>query len=348
MRPEFVYLAAMAALWPKVYGSASWRKSLEHVVFFGDSFTDQSRAHSIGNGTYPGKYYKTIYPPDDPAAEGRVSWPRYFGFYSDLPYENYAVGGAVCNNDLTPGFNVPAVSGGQLAWFVEDHVLSNGTGHIPPKLDIPGANTLAIIWVGTNDLGLHSLLAPNATEGRTYWPNIPPLTPAVPPIAAGNDNATTMLDLADCQLGSLQKLYDYGVRNFLLLSTIPLHLTKLYSAVDDPMFQYANALNALLQVGVRSFSQKRDARIEYFDTYRFFEEIYLNPDQYFNGTAPANVTGHCHQCPNATDWRYCGVGDCTLEERDSYMWWDELHPSEQTGRLLAREIVNKLEGRSAY
>lgn len=73
------------------------------------------------------------------------------------------------------------------------------------------------------------------------------------------------------------------------------------------MFQYANALNALLQMGVRSFSQKRDARIEYFDTYRFFEEIYLNPDQYFNGTAPANVTGHCHQCPNATDWRYCGV-----------------------------------------
>lgn len=30
------------------------------------------------------------------------------------------------------------------------------------------------------------------------------------------------------------------------------------------------------------------------------------------------------------------------------MWWDELHPSEQTGRLLAREIVNKLEGRSKY
>jgi phospholipase/lecithinase/hemolysin len=41
-------------------------------------------------------------------------------------------------------------------------------------------------------------------------------------------------------------------------------------------------------------------------------------------------------------------GDCKWEERDSYMWWDELHPSEQTGRLLASEINNKLEGRSSY
>jgi hypothetical protein len=54
-----------------------WINDIKHVVSFGDSFTDQSRAHSISNGTYPGRYYKTIYPPDDPSAEGRVSWPWY-------------------------------------------------------------------------------------------------------------------------------------------------------------------------------------------------------------------------------------------------------------------------------
>lgn len=76
-------------------------------------------------------------------------------------------------------------------------------------------------------------------------------------------------------------------------------------------FQYANALNALLQVGVKEFqrdlSDEDEGRVEFFNTYKFFEELYLNPQRYFNGTAPANVTGHCHQCPNATDWRYCGV-----------------------------------------
>jgi phospholipase/lecithinase/hemolysin len=41
-------------------------------------------------------------------------------------------------------------------------------------------------------------------------------------------------------------------------------------------------------------------------------------------------------------------GDCKWEERDSYMWWDELHPSEQTGRLVAQEVVKKLDGKSIY
>jgi len=30
------------------------------------------------------------------------------------------------------------------------------------------------------------------------------------------------------------------------------------------------------------------------------------------------------------------------------MFWDELHPSEQTGRLLAAEVKRKTEGQSIY
>lgn len=39
-------------------------------------------------------------------------------------------------------------------------------------------------------------------------------------------------------------------------------------------------------------------------------------------------------------------GDCEWEERDSFMWWDELHLGEQTERLLAQEIVKRLDGKS--
>lgn len=41
-------------------------------------------------------------------------------------------------------------------------------------------------------------------------------------------------------------------------------------------------------------------------------------------------------------------GDCIGDERDSYMWWDELHPSEQTGRNLAKEMLKKINGQSIY
>ena len=75
---QFYWLGLLQAssLFSLVDCAKPWKQTIKHVVLFGDSFTDQSRAHSISNGTYPGKYYKTIYPPDDPAAEGRVSWPR--------------------------------------------------------------------------------------------------------------------------------------------------------------------------------------------------------------------------------------------------------------------------------
>lgn len=76
------------------------------------------------------------------------------------------------------------------------------------------------------------------------------------------------------------------------------------------MFQNVNSMNALLRAGIselRGNIAKKGGKIEYFDTYRFFEELYLHPQQYFNGSIQANVTGHCHQCSDATDWHYCGM-----------------------------------------
>lgn len=40
-------------------------------------------------------------------------------------------------------------------------------------------------------------------------------------------------------------------------------------------------------------------------------------------------------------------GACTLvngTDRDSYVWFDELHPSEQSDRIVAREIKDALSG----
>lgn len=331
--------------------------NISHLTFFGDSFTDQSRSHSISNGTYPGPHYQEIYPPQDPGINGGISWPYYLSLYTGLPFDNYATGGAACSNKLTP-LGPPDVSGQQLEWFVQDHVLTNASRHGPVRLDIDGGSTLAIIWIGTNDLGIHSLLEPDNYTA--------PYAPAIPPLAPGNDNATTIEDLANCQLSTVTNLYEeYGVRNFLVLSTIPLHLTRLYAPIDEGtiywpqthdgkawnlnIYHMANALNSMLRSGIGGLThQYRQANVQFFNTYSFFEQLYLHPQKYFNGSMPVNVTGHCHQCPNASDYHYCGMGDCVGTQHDSYMWWDELHPSEQTGRLVAMEVQKKMQGRSVY
>ena len=38
----------------------------------------------------------------------------------------------------------------------------------------------------------------------------------------------------------------------------------------------------------------------------------------------------------------------TSEARDSYLWFDELHPSEQANRIVAREIVKGVKDSSQW
>ncbi|KAJ7157943.1 GDSL lipase/esterase [Mycena crocata] len=306
--------------------SGAWAKiTTKTVVLFGDSYTDQSRQHSIQNGTFPGKDYEEIFPPADTAADGGFQWPWYLGLYGNYTIWNYAVGGAVCSNDLTPLFSSPDVIGGQTEWFIQDHVSNNGTKH--QKLNMDPSEFVVIIFIGTNDIGISSFIT---------------------------DDQSPQISLADARGASFVN------------SLIPLQLTRLYANSSAPtiyfpgphdgsawnklMFNFVHSVNALVRSGVEALSRewRGSATVDVFDTYGFFEDMYNEPTRWFNGSIPANMTGHCHQCPDPDDFMQCGVGDCTIAERDSYMWWDELHPSEQTGRNLAREMSKKLAGTSKY
>ncbi|KAJ7030105.1 GDSL lipase/esterase [Mycena alexandri] len=330
-------LCYLLALAPRAWGKTTTKA----VVLFGDSYTDQSRQHSIANGSFPGKDYQEVFPPADTAADGGVQWPWYLGLYGNYTIWNYATGGAVCSNVLTPLSGEPDVIGGQTDWFIQDHVSNNGTKH--QKLDMDPAEFVVIIYVGTNDVGLNSFVTDNQSA------------------------TVSLADLAGCQLQTLRNLYALGARRFIVNSMIPLQLTRLYANISAPtiyypspphdgvvwnkrIFNFVHTMNTLLKNGVDALSQEwqGSATVDMFNTYGLFEDMYNDPTKWFNGSIPANVTGHCHQCPDANDFRQCGIGDCTLAERDSYMFWDELHPSEQTGRNLAREMWAKLTGSSNY
>lgn len=69
------------------------------------------------------------------------------------------------------------------------------------------------------------------------------------------------------------------------------------------------------------------------------DDIWHNPSQYLNGTVPYNVTGFITACGSAC---------ASSEVRDSYMWYDSLHPSEQTTRIIAREFVEIVEGHGTW
>lgn len=65
-------------------------------------------------------------------------------------------------------------------------------------------------------------------------------------------------------------------------------------------------------------------------------DIYNNPSNYLNGTAPLDVTS------------YVNLNGTVNASPDSFIWYDELHPSEQTDRVIAREFVDVVKGNSKW
>lgn len=77
--------------------------------------------------------------------------------------------------------------------------------------------------------------------------------------------------------------------------------------------------------------------------------MYTQPARYFNGTAPLNVTGAAVSCVYAANESTSSSGACTTAngtDRDSFLWYDELHPSEQADRVVARAVTDVFEGKS--
>ncbi|KAF8827851.1 hypothetical protein HHX47_DHR4000681 [Lentinula edodes] len=159
-------------------------------------------------------------------------------------------------------------------------------------------------------------------------------------------------------------LYESGARNFIFQNINPLQHTILYSSTgyytkfwtfprnatswSVSMTELALSGNDLTQLKLQALlPQIPDAHVAHFDSHSLFQDMFDNPSQYLNGTAPLNVTGCINSCVFQVNEPDSGV--CTLvngTDRDSYLWYDELHPSEQADRIVAREMALVMEGKT--
>jgi phospholipase/lecithinase/hemolysin len=281
-------------------------------------------------------------------ASGGLAWARYASIYSKARLYNYAVGGAVCSNQVTPRFfsainaPFPDVAGYELpAFFADSKYRSpNGTKFFTGKPD----STVYNIWIGTNDLGNDAFLTDSQLPGKT------------------------VKDYMDCIYAQVSRLYKNGGRYFVLMNLTPLDLIPQYaspanggfeatqyfptkagmnsSEINGRMTQTVAALNEVykyrtpFEVDVNETWD--DIKIAQFDVNSLMRNIYYKPASYLNGTAPLNVQGVVNECN-------LQGGNCTASSSpDSFMWFDPLHPSEQTSRVVAREFVNVLNGKSHY
>ncbi|EJD37646.1 hypothetical protein AURDEDRAFT_199613 [Auricularia subglabra TFB-10046 SS5] len=281
------------------------------LVTFGDSYTDVVNVY-----------------------DGGVAWPVYAAGYANITLHAFARSGATCSSALTPR-TAPPVMESQIPAFqaaLEQSPLQQ-------------EQTVYALWIGTNDVGVEGgLITGDAPQG------------------------VTIVNVTECAVKWVAVMHGLGARNFIFMNMIPLQLTPLYSVDSHPslywhfernttewslfMNELVSSGNTLSSVLLQALAPMLpDVRIALFDTHALFADIYSNPGKYLNGTAPLNVTGSVKQCDYEIGGGPVG-GACPPEaqgtDRDSFLWYDELHPSEQANRIVAREIATALQGDTTW
>ncbi|KAF9560331.1 hypothetical protein CPC08DRAFT_818293 [Agrocybe pediades] len=282
---------------------------IKNLVTFGDSYTD------------------TVV-----VSNGGTQWPVYASGFAHVNLFPFARSGATCSNNLT--FRpFPSLFESQLPTYFNTTTDAKGHEKLKPE------ETLYTLWLGTNDVGSNALLT-------------------------GSDDAS-LVDVMECMVNWVKVLFQNGARNFLFQNMIPLETVPLYAPDSWPARYWTaqrnttewsvfmkelvlsgNALSKLmLQALVPSL---HGAHIGIFDSHSLFADMFANPSLYLNGTAPLNVTGAVQACVFELNESTSDTGSCTIAhgtDRDSFLWFDELHPSEQADRIVAREIAQVIEGK---
>lgn len=178
-------------------------------------------------------------------------------------------------------------------------------------------------------------------------------------------NITTYID---CVWSVFDTIYSAGGRRFVLFNTAPLQLAPLYAAQSNSgagdnqywtnktlyneteyqykMLEYTQLVNRVFDYGVayQTLAEKRwpGSAVDVFDVNRLLTDMYGNPSAYLD--FPASSTGYYHQC-DVVGSSGCINGPNAL---DTFLWYDELHPSNKTSTVIAREFLGVVDGNSSY
>ncbi|KAI9374599.1 hypothetical protein BJX61DRAFT_532241 [Aspergillus egyptiacus] len=318
------------------WGPRPWKS----LVTFGNSYTDEGRVEYFlnHNGDSPPVGWDQPVGRNSPWTGGYV-WPHFASIPGNLTRYNYAVAGAMCSNNITQryyapiGALYPSVLEYEIPAYVADskYVTPSGKKFMEAAPD----ETVYAIWIGTNDLGTDGFL----TDSQI--------------------NNTTISDYIDCVYQALDAVYANGGRYFVIMNLAPLQLTPQYSDRGEEVSgcQDKNATETKYRmwesvVTVNDVYRYRTpyegviarrypgAKLAVMDMYGLISDIYYNPTRYL--AAPANVTGWVKHCDAN------GENCQRLPNEASYLWFDELHPSERTDKIIGEEFVKVVEGSSQW
>ncbi|KZV99376.1 hypothetical protein EXIGLDRAFT_725333 [Exidia glandulosa HHB12029] len=186
----------------------------------------------------------------------------------------------------------------------------------------PPDSTLYIVFIGFNDLA-----------------------------ALGGDSLVALqwddrLNVSSCPVQVMSNLTaTAGAKHFLWFKMVPFKIVPLFTPpngsfkdIGPQVAQLGKLGNSLTTALLEDFAAAdADLSVGIFDTYSLFNDIHDHPSSYLNGSLPPDVNSYVTRNKSRP-----------ADVRDSFMWWDQNHPSEQINRIIARRVAEGLGGNTEW
>ncbi|PGH10117.1 hypothetical protein AJ80_07567 [Polytolypa hystricis UAMH7299] len=302
---------------PAHYRHATKWKDFKNLFVFGDSYTatgfdptleQPNPSNPLGNPEYPGWT----------SANG----PNWVGFLTTTYNESYiqtynlAYGGATVDSDLVKPYMDTVLS---LKNQVEDQFIPiySKKPDFAPWL---AKDSLFAFFIGINDVG------------NSWW----------------LQNATLYDEIFNVYTGLLEKIYQSGGRNFLLLDVPPVDRSPMMieQGPDDQRVEaeVLKDFNGRIKKMAKKLERKfRDIKLHQFSTHNLYTKALDNVRAFPETAVYKNTTAYCDEYQNGTPSWYTLDPACGIPVNE-YFWLNSLHPTFPVHNTTARAIAKQLGG----
>ncbi len=321
-RVRLISAAGLCACVVGVMGAATAAKAYDAEYVFGDSLSDNGNAAELGGAAYP-----------DP--------PSYHDAYTNGP-----VAVAV----LAKSLGLPALEPSLWANnFTDEHNL------FPPGFT-PGTN-YAFAGATANLNGYTGFPPANLPEQvsayTTHVSNNADSSALYVIMIGGNDviNAissgftdTYLTTGVTSEVAQITTLADDGARNFLIVNVPNVGLIPLLSgnpAAATLATDYSQFYDAALQTQLDELALPAGTALNEFNLYDYNENILANPLKY----GFTNTTQACYSHTPSSDASATG---CNTSNIDSFIYWDDVHPTAPVQALWAQGMQQAIPEASTW
>ena len=292
-------------------GIAAAQNQYSSIVVFGDSLSDPGNIPKFFGINYPAPPYF-----ENQFSDGPI-YAKYLDslFGIQIPLQDFAIGGAgTGTNNIgglpgNPSIGLPnAGMDGEISYYLKSN-------------PAPDPRSLFIVWGGANDYfdTLNNFKGGGPTGAALKAYALGPTGPVT----------TTVGGL----VSDITRLAQIGVKNFVVpnlpnLGDTPSYLGSAKAAGQATLV--TNLHNQELASAMGALQQKLHVNITIVDINAVFKGVLSNPGQF--GLDPSTITKECIQNPTC------------VAQHGNYLFWDDVHPTEQVQAELSEVFLASLDG----